>query len=56
MTKTYTLTFDEIQLNNVALGISELPFKIAQPLIALIQQQVQDQQVLPIPKEEETTN
>ena len=38
--KSYTLVLTEAQLNVVASGLSELPFKIAQPVIAEIQNQI----------------
>ncbi len=43
--KTFTLTLDENQLNQMVTAIVELPFKTAQPLIEELRSQIQKQNI-----------
>lgn len=43
----YTFEFSEQEVNIIAQAISEMPYRIAQPLIQAIQEQVNAQQAQP---------
>jgi hypothetical protein len=53
MANTYTLVLEEQMLNIVASALSELPFKVAQPVIAELQSQIlsQNKPAAPVPTE-----
>lgn len=52
----YTLTLTQQQLNAIAAGLSELPFKLAAPVVAEINKQIAEQGPKLAPVEKEVAN
>jgi len=55
MPKTYRFTLSADDVESVARGLTELPYRIAQPLLANLKAQIDKQQPAPPPAPEPAT-